>query len=217
VTSSTAWNSPVSVRGGAAVTIVLAASALTGILTPLGEQMLPHAIRSMANSSGPWALVAFAAIYLSGLRGWRAAALGAAAFLTMDLSFYVVFESLGLFYPLHFLAFWMLVAVAVGPIVGLSAAWLRSPQQTLRAVAVSAAPAVLVGEGVFMLVRLPGESTVYAIASLVIGVMLFVVSARLLLRSARTIILSISIAVAAGFAFFFVYGLIPLLLDKVVP
>jgi hypothetical protein len=217
VTSSTTWHSPALARSGSAVSVVLAASALTGILTPFGEQMLPHAIRSMANSSGPWALVAFAAIYVSGLRGWRAAALGAASFVTMDLSFYVVFESLGLFYPQHFLAFWMLVAVVIGPVVGLSAAWLRSPHPPLRGVAVSAAPAVLVGEGIFMLVRLPGESTVYAIASLVVGVALFGILARLVLRDTRTIALSLVLAVAAGFAFFFVYGLIPLLLDKVVP
>jgi hypothetical protein len=217
VTSSPAWNSPALVRGGAAVAMALAASALTGILTPFGEQLLPHAIRSMANSSGPWALIAFAAIYITGLRGWRAALLGAASFVTMDLSFYVVFESLGLFYPLHFLAFWMLVAIVIGPIVGLSAAWLRSPVPNFRAIAVSAAPAVLAGEGVFMLVRLPGESTVYAMASLVVGIALFGILSRLLLREARTVALSLAIACAAGTAFFFVYGLIPLLLDKVVP
>jgi len=90
--------------------MVIAASALTGILTPFGQQLLPHAIRSMANSSGPWTIIAFAAIYFSGMRGWRAALLGAVSFVTMDLSFYVVFESLGLFYPHHFLAFGALEA-----------------------------------------------------------------------------------------------------------
>jgi hypothetical protein len=205
------------VRGKAGIVMIVAASALTGILTPVGEQLLPHAVRSMANSSGPWAVVAFAAIYFSSLRGWRAAIMGAVSFLTMDLSFYVVFESLGMIYPHHFLAFWMGVGALIGPVIGLSASWLRAEEIVSRAVAVGAIPAVLVGEGIFMLVRLPGESTVYAIASLVVGAGLFVVLSRYLLLRARPIAMSLAMSVGGATAFYFVYGLIPLLLNKVVP
>jgi hypothetical protein len=205
------------VRGGAGIVIIVAASALTGMLTPIGEQLLPHAVRSMANSSGPWAMVAFAAIYFGSLRSWRAAAMGVVSFLTMDLSFFVVFESLGMHYPHHFLAFWMGVGILIGPVIGLAASWLRADNIVSRVVAVAEIPAVLVGEGVFMLVRLPGESTVYAIASLVVGVGLFVVASRYLLRRARPIALGIAMSLGGAAAFFFVYGLIPLLLNKVVP
>ncbi|MDQ1572912.1 MAG: hypothetical protein QOH44_471 [Actinomycetota bacterium] len=205
------------VRGKAGIVTVVAASALTGILTPFGEQLLPNAVRSMANSSGPWALVAFTAIYFSSLRGWRAAIMGVVSFLTMDLSFYVVFESLGMFYPHHFLAFWIGVGALIGPVIGLAASWLRADDIVPRAVAVAAMPAVLVGEGVFMLVRLPGESTVYAIASLVVGAGVFVVASRFLLQRARPIAMSLAMGLGGAAAFFFVYGLIPLLLNKVVP
>jgi hypothetical protein len=198
-------------------TFVILVAVVAGALTPVGEHLLPHSIRSMANSSGPWMLIAFVSIVLSELRGWRAAAAGALSFLVMDAAFYLVFISFGDYYPHSYLAFWIGIGLLVGPAVGLSAAWLRAPGVRLRAVAVAAPAGVLIGEGVYMLIEIPGESTVYAIASVVVGVILFVILAALRLRGAATVAASSAMCVAVASAFFAVYGLIPLVLDKVVP
>jgi hypothetical protein len=203
--------------GAAAVVMIVAASALTGILTTFGQQLLPHSIRSMANSSGPWMLITFVLIYLSGVRGRYAALMGAISFVTMDLSFYVVFELLGKFYPHHYLAFWMFIGVAIGPLIGICASWLRDKHPVRRALGVAAPASVLMGEGAYMLVRLPGESTVYAIASVAVGVLLLVGLVAWRLREARSASIGIALAIVGAVAFFFIYGLIPLLLHTVVP
>jgi hypothetical protein len=202
---------------GAIVVIVLAVAALVGQLTPIGERLLPESINTMANSSGPWAMVVFASIYFSRLTGWRAALLALAAFVVMDGCFYVVFDVLGGLYPHHYLTFWVIVAICVGPLVGLCASWLRSANPILRVVAVASPAAILVGEGIFMLTWLPGVSTVYSIASVVVGVALFAVLAVALLRRPHRVAMSFALAVVATAAFVGIYSLLPLVLDKVVP
>jgi hypothetical protein len=208
---------PKVVRTVAPYAFLAAVAVVTGALTPVGMHLLPHSIRSMANSSGPWTLITFTAVYLSGLRGLRAAAMGAVTFLGMDAAFYLVFDGIGGYYPHQYLVFWSVIAVLVGPIVGLSASWLRAPRGVLRALAVAAPSAVLVGEGVYMLVSIPGESTVYAVASVVVGVLLFAGLAAIRLRRLAAVWVSLAMAVGGGAAFFVIYGLTPLVLNKVVP
>ncbi|HEY4267624.1 MAG TPA: DUF6518 family protein [Galbitalea sp.] len=208
---------PQSLRQFAPWLVVLGAASLTGALTPIGEHVLPHSIRSMANSSGPWMLIDFASIYLVRARGWLAAVLGAASFLVMDVVFFVVFEALGDHYPKENLAFWGVIAVAIGPVVGIAASWLRSRSVRLRAVAIAAPASVLFGEGVYLLVAIPGESTVYAIASVVVSVGLFAVLAWREVRPARVVAASAALTVVGAGAFFAIYSLLPLLFGKVVP
>ncbi|HEX4442395.1 MAG TPA: DUF6518 family protein [Galbitalea sp.] len=214
--SGTAPSAPF-VRALGAILLVLGAAAATGTLTPFGESHLPGPINAAANSSGPWAIVAFASVYFSRARGAFAAALGAASFVTMDLLFFVVFDARGGYYPHAYLAFWIVIALLIGPLVGVCASWLRAPRMWLRAVAIAAPSSVLIGEGIFMLVRLPGVSTVYALASVVVGLALFTMLAALLLRGARCLALSTVACVLASAAFLTVYGLLPLILHKVVP
>jgi hypothetical protein len=205
------------VRALGAIVLVLCAAAATGALTPFGETHLPGSINAAANSSGQWAIVAFASVYFSGARGPFAATLGAASLVTMDLLFFIVFDARGGYYLHSYLAFWLLVAVVVGPLIGVCASWLRAARMPLRALGIAAPSSVLIGEGVFMLVRLPGVSTVYALASVVVGLVLFAVLAALLVRGARYLALSIAACVLATAAFLTTYGLLPLILHKVVP
>jgi hypothetical protein len=199
------------------VLIVLLVAALVGALTPIGEHMLPESINSAANSSGPWATIAFALVYASQLRGWAAAALASAALVTMDLTFFLFFDGLGGYYPHHYLAFWILIAVCVGPLLGLCASWLRSPNERLQELGVAAPSAVLIGEGIYMLKWLPGASVVYSIASLVVGAALLVVLAVAVLRRPGRIAVSYAVCAAGSFLFLEIYGLLPLVLNKVVP
>jgi hypothetical protein len=204
-------------RAAAPYAFVVAVAAVTGALTPVGMHLLPHSIRSMANSSGPWTLITFTAVYLSGLRGVRAAVMGAVSFLGMDAAFYIVFDGIGGYYPHHYLVFWSVIAILIGPIVGLSASWLRASRGVLQAIAVAAPSAVLVGEGVYMLVAIPGESTVYAVASIVVGTLLFVGLAAFRLRRRAAVLVSLTMSAGGGAAFFVIYGMTPLVLNKVVP
>jgi uncharacterized membrane protein YczE len=199
------------------VLIVLLVAALAGALTPLGEHLLPESINSAANSSGPWATITFALVYASQLRGRAAAALAAASLVIMDLTFFLFFDGLGGYYPHHYLAFWIAIAICVGPLLGLCASWLRSPNNYLRALAVAAPSTVLVGEGIYMLTWLPGVSVVYSVASVVVGTALFVVLAGVLLRHPAKIALSLALCALGSFVFVEIYGLLPLVLDKVVP
>jgi len=196
---------------------VLAVAALVGQLTPIGERILPESLSSMANSSGPWAMIVIASVYFSRLTGWRAALLAAAAFVVMDGCFYAVFDLLGGYYPRHYLTFWVVVAVFIGPIVGLCASWLRSSHLHFQEIAVAAPSAILVGEGIFMLLRLPGVSVVYSVASVVVGVALFIALAALFLRRPARIVISLGASILASLAFLEIYGMLPLLLNKVVP
>jgi hypothetical protein len=199
-----------------AFAFVAAISALAGGLTPLGEHYLPGSLQTMANSSGSWTLIAFAAIYLSNLRGRFAAAAGALSFVTMDAAFYAAFTNVG-YYPKHYLAFWIIVAVVIGPLVGLSASWLRSPSLIRRSVGAAAPTSVLIGEGFYMLAALRGASDRYAVASIVVGVLLFVAFAAWRLRTLRAILVSGALCALGALAFFVIYGMIPAVLDKVVP
>ena len=199
------------------VLLVLAVASIVGALTPIGEVLLPRSVNAAANSSGPWAIITFASVSLANARGWVAAVLGAASFVAMDLSFFVVTDALGGYYPHVYLAFWLLVGVVVGPLVGLCASWLRSPRQALVAVASAAPTSVLIGEGIFMLYRLPGVSTLYAVASVGVGCALFLVLALSRLRRFGWVITSAVMCVAASVLFFAIYGLLPLVLHKTVP
>jgi hypothetical protein len=199
------------------VMIVLLVAVLTGALTPLGEHALPRSINSVANSSGPWTIVTFVLIYASRVRGWAAAVLAAGALVAMDISFYFFFDALGGIYPHRYLAFWVFVAVCVGPVIGLCAAWLRSTSPRLQEIAVAAPSAVLIGEGVYMLAKLPALSIVYPVLSLVGGATLLGALAVGLLKRPGRIIVSFAVCSAASIAFLEIYGLLPLVLDKVVP
>jgi len=141
------------------VIAVLAVAALVGQLTPIGERLLPESMSPMANSSGSWSMIVIGCIFFSRLTGWRAALLALGAFVLMDLCFYLVFGLLGGTYPRHYVLVWVIVAVVIGPLVGLCASWPRSPVALLQEAAVAAPSAILVGEGVFMLVRLPGSAS----------------------------------------------------------
>jgi hypothetical protein len=215
VTTSTTTPGTRSLRTLGAVAFVVAVSAFAGILTPIGEQYLPRSIAAMANSSGSWTLITFAAIYLSGLRGARAALMGAASFLVMNACFYLVFNLWGE-YPRHYLAFWIGIAMVIGPIVGLCASWLRADGPLRRAAAVAAPSAVLIGEGIYMVLVLP-QTTLYGVTSVVVGIAIFAGLAAVRLRTLATIAVSAGMCALAALLFLAVYGLTPLLLNKVVP
>jgi hypothetical protein len=196
--------------------LVDGASLVIGALTRLGELVLPDAVESAANSTAPWALATFAMVAACrfGIRG--SVALGAASFVAMDLSFYAAFVVSGAYYPRSFLLFWVVVAFVAGPLVAIAATWLRRGGPR-GAVAVGSMPAILLGEGAYIAIRLPDDSRVYP-ALLVVGG-LVLLGALLVARRPRPVAAVAAVAVSLGGATVFAvaYNLVPLVIGKVVP
>jgi hypothetical protein len=195
VTSTTSGSatSTAVLRSFGGILFVLAVAAVVGALTPYAQVHLPESINAVANSSGSWVTITFTSIYLSRARGVLAAILGAASFLVMNLFFYDVFEQRIGLYLHQTLDFWIVVGLVVGPVIGLCASWLRSPNGILRAIAVAAPTSVLVGEGLYMLAFLRGVSTVYAISSVIVGIVVFVALSAWRLRHPAHIALSLGL------------------------
>jgi hypothetical protein len=190
------------------VLLALAVSAAVGALTPIGQQYLPQSVAPLANSSGSWTMVAFAAVYASRTRPVLAAVLGALCFVLMNELYGVVSTLRGNPYTAGFPDFWNLVAVVVGPVVGLAAAWLHGRRPALTVLAVAAPSAVLLGEGGYYLAVLHAFGA-YGVLEIVGGTVLLLVLVARRLRSVRLGLLTAGLAVSGAAAFVAVYTLVP--------
>ena len=189
---------------------------MVGSLTRIGETTLPDSIVSAANSTAPWVLATFLMILVSGLAGRLALVLGAASFVAMDLSFFVTFGFTGGYYPRHYLAFWLVVALIAGPLVALMATWVR--RRGIRwPVAAASVPSVFIGEGVFVLVRLPIAGHVYPAILIVGGILILAGVLALGRRTVRESLLTVGLTVVGTAVFSVAYNLVPLVIGKVVP
>jgi hypothetical protein len=195
----------------AGVLLALAVSAAAGGLTPIGQQYLPEPLAPLANSSGSWTLVAFAAVYASRARPVSAAVLGAACFVLMNELYAVVSTLRGNPYSAGFPDLWTLVALVIGPLVGLAAAWLRSDREALVVAAIAAPSAVLIGEGAYYLAVLPAFGA-YGIGEIGAGVLLLLLLVARRARSARLATATVALAVLGAAAFVAAYTLAPAIL-----
>jgi hypothetical protein len=116
------------------IAAVLAVAFGAGCLTPLGQQYLPDAVNSAANSMGGWEIVLVASVGVARLRPLPAAITGAVAFLLMLEGYSLVSELRG-HADRSLFSFWGVVAIVGGPIIGLATAWLRNRRPALRIVA----------------------------------------------------------------------------------
>jgi hypothetical protein len=198
-------------RGPGGVLLALAVSAAAGALTPIGQQYLPEPLGPLANSSGSWTLVAFVAVYASRARPVPAAVLGAACFVLMNELYAVVSTLRGNPYTAGPLDFWTLVALVIGPVVGLTAAWLRSERAVLVVLAIAAPSAVLIGEGVYYLAVLP-DYRAYGIGEAAAGILLLLVLVTRRARTARLATATAALAAIGAAAFVAAYTLVPAVL-----
>ncbi|MFD3443669.1 DUF6518 family protein [Microbacteriaceae bacterium 4G12] len=191
--------------------LALAASAAAGALTPIGQHYLPEPLAPLANSSGSWTVITFAAVYLSRTRPVVAAVLGAACFVLMNELYGVVSTLRGNPYTAGFPDFWNLVGIVVGPMVGLAAAWLRSGRAAFLVPAIAAPSAVLLGEGVYYVTVL-GVFGAYGFVEIGAGVLLLLVLVARRIRSMRMRLATVALALAGAAAFVAAYTLVPAVL-----
>ncbi|WP_081591969.1 DUF6518 family protein [Aeromicrobium massiliense] len=139
------------------LSVVLVTGFALGVLTSFGQELLPDEVRSFANSSGSWSLVAF----LLALRAPRlgVALVGGAFSLWALLAGYVVASELRGFPASSWLVtFWGAAGLVAGPLLGLAAWWSRYGTATQGGLGAGALAGVLVGEGVYGLTVI-GDTT----------------------------------------------------------
>jgi len=143
----------------AAILVVVASSGFAGgVSTAYAQGWLPAAVGPLANSSGPWALVAFGLALLSSER--RFAALHGTVALGMLLVGYIVASDYRGFAASHALiVFWGVAALAVGPLLGTAASWVRTERGVLAGIGAGAISGVLVGEGAYGLAYIAGTTS----------------------------------------------------------
>jgi hypothetical protein len=147
---------------------------LLGILTAYGQAWLPHDTRSLANSAGCWALVAFA-LALMAPTVPRAVTSGAISLVALVVGYVTGAGMRGLPASSNLLTLWTIVAVSVGPGLGLAAHWVRRNPR-LAPLGLGAMSGTLVGEGSYgLLIIANTTSPPFWIAEIATGVTLLVV------------------------------------------
>jgi hypothetical protein len=158
----------------ARVVIAFAAAFLAGSLTSFGQGV--HGLSSLANSAGPWFVVAALLVLLSGARrAWLAALAGVAFLELMHVGYTVTSNLRGFPDFLSITNFWVVMGVPAGVLAGLVAVWaIRGGR--LRALAAGVTTAILVGEGMRALLQVAASTGVATwIAEIVVGVVVVIV------------------------------------------
>jgi hypothetical protein len=191
------------VVAGVAVTALL-----LGILTAYAQSWLPDQVNSFANSSGSWALAAFALAMLAP-GPWRAAGFGVLT-LALLLAGYVLGDGIrGYPSATSTITFWAFAAVLAGPVLGLAGHWVRFRAPSLAAIGAGVMSGVLVGEGIYGLTALdtsdgysrPG----YWWGQIAVGVVLLLVLGAVRFRAVRPAFLGLAVAAWVAVAFLAVY------------
>lgn len=182
--------------------IVIAASLVLGGLTSYGQTFLPSALHSFANSAGGWTILTFGLIWLVRLKPLPAAVLGTVSFVLLIEGYRIVSGWRGFFYAEPFQDTFTIIGVVAGPIVGLSAALVRSGPASWKPLAAAPVAAVLIGEGVYGLTIVAATtSPVYWVLQIVLGVALATATALAARPRIMPIVLG-SVVTAGGSAAF---------------
>lgn len=134
-------------------TLALAIGLAGGVVTEWSATHLPFALEPLANSAAPWILVAFA-VALSARRLVESLALAVLTLLALVLGYYVAEAHRGWAVSLHQVGLWSAAGVAIGPLVGLAAGWLRHSGRLANAVSAGVLGGLVAGEAVYGLTDL---------------------------------------------------------------
>jgi hypothetical protein len=177
-----------------------------GVLTAYAQEWLPQELGSLANSSGTWALIAFALALLAA--GTRAAALfGCVALLALLLGYVLGANARGFASGSSLVVFWGGAAVVVGPVLGVAAQRVRAGRGMAAAVGIGMISGVLAGEGVYGLAYIAGTTyPPFWWGEALVGVALLVVVAGARLAGARARLVAVAVAAMTALAFVAVYS-----------
>ncbi len=163
----------------------LVASAVGGATSYL-QTVLPYGVAPLANSAGPWCLVAFALAWRS-KRVAEGAVTGAMALGLLVAGYYLVAALRGFGVSSSSVTFWCLAAVTVGPVLGAAAVVVRRGRGWTSVLAALVLPLLLVAEGLRSLEQIAATtSTAYWVAEIALGSAL-VLPAVLIVRRSRSV------------------------------
>ncbi|WP_423919256.1 DUF6518 family protein [Frigoribacterium sp. 2-23] len=191
------------------VAVVLLAAFVVGGLTSIGQQHLPDALGSLANSAAPWALVAVALTAALRPRWWLGALVALASLVLMNVGYGVVSTAGGFFYDGGLTSIWSILALVVGPVLGVAAVWLRSRAAIRTALATAAIATVPIGEGLHGLLRVADTTNpVYWAVEVAVGVGFVVVMGFRLRGAPSAIALAASLAGVGATLYVLAIGMI---------
>ncbi|MFL5641521.1 MAG: DUF6518 family protein [Chloroflexota bacterium] len=139
----------------ARVGLIAVVGLLVGVVTQIGQGLLPDGIGQVANSISPWLLVAFLLGSRMPDRGWAAGAgFGALAFALIG---YYAMTQLRFGYggSTGSLVLWAVAATVGGPVFGLAGWTWRVEDGWRRAAAIGLLAAVAIAEGCYLILILP--------------------------------------------------------------
>jgi hypothetical protein len=140
-------------RAAARLTLAGAVGLAAGAATERSVPHLPSSLEPLANSAGPWVLVAFA-VALTARRTGESMVLAIVALGALVVGFYAAEVHAGWPVSRHQVVFWSAASVVFGPLVGLAAAGLRRAEHTAQALGAGVLGGLLAGEAVYGLTAL---------------------------------------------------------------
>ena len=165
-----------------AATVVVLVAGAAGSATSFLQTVLPHAVASLANSAGPWCLVAWLLARPASSPA-RGAAAAVAALVALVAGYYVTADLRGFPVGSASVGSWVVAAALVGPPLGAGAVCSRAAPGWRRVLGALVLPALLVAEAAYgVLVVGSTTSTAYWVGEGVVGLLL---AAGLLVRGRR--------------------------------
>ena len=102
--------------------LAVAAGLAVGVATAYFQGWLGDGLNSLANSAGPWSLVAFLVARFD-RRVWRAVLAASLTLACCEIGYAIVTELKGGSNATSTVVFWLTAAVLAGPPLGVAAAW----------------------------------------------------------------------------------------------
>ncbi len=156
------------------IALIVVVGLTTGVVTQIGQSVLPEGWSQVANAITPWLFVAFLLGSTMPDVRWAAAA-GASALLLALVGYYAMTElRYGIGGGTGSLIIWGLGAIVGGPVFGVAGRTWRVGPQRQRAVALGLLVAVAVAEGIYNAVVLgaPATGAGFVIAGLCVPIVL---------------------------------------------
>jgi Family of unknown function (DUF6518) len=133
--------------------MALGIGVLVGVATFFGQGIMPGQWNTLVNSGAIWLVAPF---FVGARVGSRrlAAVLGAVVLLATVAGYYCTASLTGAPMSMWMTAFWFGVAFVAGPLYGVAGRWWHDKSRALRVIGVALLGALLVAEGLYLLVVL---------------------------------------------------------------
>ncbi len=134
-------------RVAVGLALAVAAGLAVGVATAYFQGWLGDGLNSLANSAGPWSLVAFLVARFE-RRVWRAVLAASLTLACCEIGYAIATELKGGSNATSTVVFWLTAAVLAGPPLGVAAAW-SAGTGVRRPVGFAVIAGVLIGEGIY--------------------------------------------------------------------